>query len=379
MQQEIQCTLRCEQHTEQQVIAIHFGEKQMFKCRFICLKCILSLQIKPEYIMSIQDFMDDNPLGKIDQIDGQIINLDDWCQSIENAVIQLEAVCQNYFKEVRNYLQIFKSQFQQLGQDFNKEIKLEEFKKQFLFINQMDTYQGQQEYIELKETLNEIIQKIKIQSIDFNHKKVVNCCQFYKNFNDKLIELKVGIDEYKSKIYKQFDQQILLKELVEFPEIHKQISNGKNITYDLIYQGTRDGLQAGAYWQKCNLQSNLLTILTSKNGNIFGSFSPCQLNKDLSSYVQDVTLKSFLFQYNKKEIYPLKRKDYAIYCHSGHGPCYGQRCDVVVNGDFQAGHSNHLSENYDTSKYVIQDQSTHLFFDKTPQLVECVVYKIKQE
>ena len=35
--------------------------------------------------------------------------------------------------------------------------------------------------------------------------------------------------------------------------------------------------------------------MTSQNGNIFGSYSPCQLNKDLATYVQDASLESFLF------------------------------------------------------------------------------------
>lgn len=46
--------------------------------------------------------------------------------------------------------------------------------------------------------------------------------------------------------------------------------------------------------------------MTSKNGNKFGGYSPCIINNGLNAYVQDPTMKSFLFQYNKKEIYKLK-------------------------------------------------------------------------
>lgn len=35
--------------------------------------------------------------------------------------------------------------------------------------------------------------------------------------------------------------------------------------------------------------------MTSKNGNKFGSYSPCQINHQLNNYVADNSLKTFLF------------------------------------------------------------------------------------
>ena len=35
--------------------------------------------------------------------------------------------------------------------------------------------------------------------------------------------------------------------------------------------------------------------MTSKNGYRFGGYSPCFTNVDLGSYVEDPTMKSFLF------------------------------------------------------------------------------------
>ena len=54
-------------------------------------------------------------------------------------------------------------------------------------------------------------------------------------------------------------------------------------------------MNAKSYWTKCNRQSHLLTIMTSKNGNKFGGYSPCLINSALNDYVSDPTLKSFLF------------------------------------------------------------------------------------
>ena len=55
--------------------------------------------------------------------------------------------------------------------------------------------------------------------------------------------------------------------------------------------------------------------MTTKNGNKFGGYSPGIIDSGLNNYVQDPTLKSFLFQYNKKEIYKLKYSTHAIYCN----------------------------------------------------------------
>ena len=35
--------------------------------------------------------------------------------------------------------------------------------------------------------------------------------------------------------------------------------------------------------------------MTSKNGYKFGGYSPCIFNADLATYVEDPTMKSFLF------------------------------------------------------------------------------------
>ena len=39
-------------------------------------------------------------------------------------------------------------------------------------------------------------------------------------------------------------------------------------------------------------------------------------------------MKSFIFQYNKKELYKLKVKEYAVYCGPGYGPTYGSGHDI---------------------------------------------------
>ena len=86
-------------------------------------------------------------------------------------------------------------------------------------------------------------------------------------------------------------------------------------------------------------------------------------------------MKSFIFHYDKKEIYNLKNKGYAIYCSADYGPTFGGGHDFIISNDFNGGYSK-LGYSYDTSKYTITDKTTHLFGDKKPQIKECKVYKI---
>lgn len=70
--------------------------------------------------------------------------------------------------------------------------------------------------------------------------------------------------------------------------------------------------------------------MTSKNGFKFGGYSPCIINFEPASYVDDPTMKSFLFQYNKKEIYKQKNPKYAVYCKYEYGPTYGDGYDLYI-------------------------------------------------
>ena len=76
-------------------------------------------------------------------------------------------------------------------------------------------------------------------------------------------------------------------------------------------------------------------------------------------------MKSFIFNYDKKEIYNLKNKGYAIYCSADYGPTFGGGHDFIISNDFNGGYSK-LGYSYDISKYNVTDKTTHLFGEKKP-------------
>ncbi|CAK63462.1 unnamed protein product (macronuclear) [Paramecium tetraurelia] len=145
----------------------------------------------------------------------------------------------------------------------------------------------------------------------------------------------------------------------------------------LIYQATKDGLNQTSFWNKINGKSNLLIIFKSKNGRIFGGFSPCQWLQTINGYVQDDTLSSFIFSQTHNQFYPLKEanKANAIYCHSNQGPVFGSGHDLQIGTDFQSGTSI-LGTSYQIDQHKITTQNIHLFGQATPNLDECEVFEL---
>jgi hypothetical protein len=104
----------------------------------------------------------------------------------------------------------------------------------------------------------------------------------------------------------------------------------KDLKWDLKYRGTRDGFKASDFHAKCDGIANTLTVIKSKNGNIFGGFT----EKEWHSRGENVTDPSaFIFSLVNKDENPFKvvcsnSGQYAIYCSANKGPVFG--VDIVI-------------------------------------------------
>ncbi|KAM3140473.1 hypothetical protein pb186bvf_007453 [Paramecium bursaria] len=253
---------------------------------------------------------------------------------------------------------------QNLMKSINDEInKLFSYDVISLYLYEIEQFIGiQKQEVNLIMQNMEQIQSLLIQQLD----KLKQYCYDLDQIQQQILKL----------IMKQ-NGQLLIKDIQEFPSVQYLINQGKSFKCELIYQGSRDGLSCEEYWKRCDLQENLLTIMTSENGNVFGGYSPCILDCSIPQYLQDPSFQSFIFQYNKKQIYKLKNQQYAVYANRDYGPTYGNGHDLTINSDFQYGSTSNFGMAYDTSEYQIVDKYTHLFGDFNPKLVECKVYKIK--
>jgi hypothetical protein len=120
------------------------------------------------------------------------------------------------------------------------------------------------------------------------------------------------------------------------PGFPKLFEDFKRKQFTLLWRGSRDRFKAQAFHSRCDGHPNTLTVILDARGNIFGGFTPVAWESPLNwKYKADPSLKSFLFTLkNPHNVaarrFPLKaeKKDEALYCDSGFGPCF---CGIAVS------------------------------------------------
>ncbi|KAM3144763.1 BTB/POZ domain-containing protein 9 [Paramecium bursaria] len=380
-----EANLFCEVHSNSQLVSINIGEKKQLKSRMLSTKCLIDLlnnEEKCQKLIYLQDFMK-NPgsqlLKSIKIKDESKIDENEALLDIENLLIKIEGEFKTQLANIRQNIIQMKQTVGSIVTELENNLNLNELIKQFELLKKMDSYQGTKELTQFEEQLKFVSVNLVKTYAASKEKYKDNQLQIIQNFQNNFILIKQQIGIVNKTSMELLNKIVcfmrIIDDLTDFPQIHQQISDGKQIYYQLLYSSTTDGLNGQSYWSKCDQQSHLLTIMTSKNGNKFGGYSPCCVNSSLKAYVQDPTMKSFLFQYNKREIYKIKSQAYAIYCNAIYGPTYGGH-DIYIGVDFNGtGHNSGLGNSYDISNYNIVDKANHIFGATTPQLQEC---KIKQ-
>ncbi|CAK63415.1 unnamed protein product (macronuclear) [Paramecium tetraurelia] len=284
-------------------------------------------------------------------------------------------------------------------------IMVEEHQKQISTLEQeLNQYKQSQQTVQAQldesnqkiETLNSKIDQLN-QQITQLQKDKSQLNESNQSLNKQIEELKQQITKAQKESSEQLNQknqeinslqqfQQLLRDqpklitpqfYVEVSKLIEEKSKMKIQCSFLTYLGTRDGLNHTKCWSKINGKKNLLIIYKSKSGNIFGAYSPCQWIEKQNGYVPDDTLSSFLFSQTHNQFYPIKEanKAHAIYRHQSYGPSFGQGYDIYIGSDFTSG-SSALGTAYQIDQYQIQDTTTHLFGQTTPNLEECEILEL---
>ncbi|KAM3140487.1 hypothetical protein pb186bvf_007467 [Paramecium bursaria] len=300
-----------------------------------------------------------------------------------NLINEQESQIKLLFQSLLEHLQLLKKELDWINKlrsdsydQCLKSFKINLLKKK---VQQVFTYEFPIQTLEFKE----LEKQLEINIIQYcNYSRNLEMCWNIgpTDYYQSILNFKRSVIDQESKINSIIESQ--LKKSQEFnivniiESVHYEISKGKFIKYNLLYSGIRDGLNTKCYWDKCDQQSHLLTIISLKNGNIFGTYSPCQIMLKDSEYLMvDDTNSSFIFQQNKQEIYRLKNNQYTIYCIQDNGPTFGSDHDFYINNNFQTLGSN-LGQAYDISGYNVQNKNTHLIGDNNTEIVECKVFKV---
>ena len=126
----------------------------------------------------------------------------------------------------------------------------------------------------------------------------------------------------------------------------------------LLYRGTRDGMSADAFHNRCNNKGPTISLFKNENGYIFGGYASI----DWTSYGGYKSAPdSFIFTLtNKYNIEPIKFPNsdirYSINDISNHGPRFGGGCDMAINfnneyyTDFPHSYKDILGKGYSIFK-----------------------------
>jgi hypothetical protein len=123
-----------------------------------------------------------------------------------------------------------------------------------------------------------------------------------------------------------------------FPEIFAEFGRNR---FSLLWRGSCDGFSASEFHRRCDYHANTLTVILDTKGNIFGGFTPLKWDSR-GGLKADDSQKSFLFTQKNPHNLPARRfalkaekKQFAIFCHSERGPCFGDN-DMRVRDNCNA-------------------------------------------
>ena len=199
--------------------------------------------------------------------------------------------------------------------------------------NEYETKNLKENYIKEKEKHESEIKHLK-ENISNNQREISNLKEYniiYKNENKKLWEEINKLKEYHIKINQKEKQNIFLdSKIIEskdkinfiFDYIRQNDNSFKFNNIKLLFRGSRDGERTKTCHELCDNKQNVLIIMKSETGYIFGGYSKIGF-KINNNYAYEIDNNCFLFSLNLKKIYPVI-KDRIVICHIGeeYGLCF---------------------------------------------------------
>ena len=184
------------------------------------------------------------------------------------------------------------------------------------------------------------IMNYNINKLDSNTNYELRICTMYNNTNSQYSD---GI-KFKTN---KFDS-ILLNETKKCNEFLNKIyewTNGKNM--ELLYRGTRDGMNANVFHNKCNNKGPTIILFKNEKGYIFGGYASLDWQGP-SEYKYYSAPDSFIFtltnMYNISPTkFPNSHTDKSLYDKSDYGPCFGSS-DITIN--FNSGYGINFPNGY---------------------------------
>lgn len=177
-------------------------------------------------------------------------------------------------------------------------------------------------------------------------KSVTKTLESLFSLNNEIPDLSTGDTGPKSSLAKGGDWSLIKKWL------DKEYKNKK---IKQVYKGSKDGMNATIFHEKCNNKGPTITIMKSKADKIFGAFMPDAWTSR-NGYIN--TSKSWLFSLTAKAKYTMNDastySQYGGYDYYTYGPTFGGGHDIYLCTDFGSSNSNYCNRH----SYNFPDNTT---------------------
>ena len=105
---------------------------------------------------------------------------------------------------------------------------------------------------------------------------------------------------------------------------------------ELIYRGTRDGMNSNSFHSKCDYQGPTICLYKNDKGNIFGGYASIQWTSDENYHPSP---ESFIFTltniHNTEPTkFNTKNSGEGVGHYKDYGPTFGACCDITIASDF---------------------------------------------
>ena len=153
--------------------------------------------------------------------------------------------------------------------------------------------------------------------------------------------------------------------------------NTKNIS--LLYKASRDGFESSIFHSKCNGVSATLTVIKSRNSNIFGGFTSAEWSGNAWKFDSTAYLFSLVNSYNVSVKMNVTQPNNAIYAHPYYSVNFGGGHDLYCSYDQCY---SYLGYSYQLPSFLTQystEAQSFLGGSSNFQAVEIEVYWIDRE
>jgi hypothetical protein len=94
----------------------------------------------------------------------------------------------------------------------------------------------------------------------------------------------------------------------------------KVMALTLLFSGNSHGWKISKFHELCDEKGPTITVMKSKAARVFGGFAMQSWDSETGEKADE---KAFIYSIDRQQIYRVIDTQKALYCCSGHGPCFG--------------------------------------------------------